>query len=284
MNGAEAGGASPPAPAALEGAGFPALAAVPEELWRRAAAAPERLLLLDYDGTLAPFAVDPAQAFLLPAVSRSLRRLADSVHTQVGIVSGRPLEGLLALLGPWHGPLVAEHGWTLRWPDGEIARHPLDPARETRLAEAADAAAREVAAVRVERKRTAVVAHTRGLPTAVARDAAAAVELRWRPATANGGLRLTEIDGGLELRATGHDKGTAVAELLARRPGATFAVYLGDDHTDEDAFAAVDGRGLGLRVGRGERPSRAVGTLPDCEAVAEFLAAWRVRVETEGEP
>ena len=42
-------------------------------------------------------------------------------------------------------------------------------------------------------------------------------------------------------------------------------------------------RGLGLRVGRAERPSQAAGVLPDCEAVAEFLAAWWVRIEEAGE-
>ena len=255
---------------------------MPEELWQRAAAAPERLLLLDYDGTLAPFARDPSQAFLLPEVGRWLRRITASTRTEVGIVSGRPLEGLLALLGRWPGPLVAEHGWTFRWPDGQVDRHPLDPHREALLAEAADAAERAAPAARIERKRTAVVAHTRGLPEDVARESEAAVERRWRLACAAGLLRRTAIDGGLERRAVGHDKGTAVEELLAWRPGARFVAYLGDDSTNEDAFAVLDGRGIGLKVGRAEATTRAQGELADCEAVAEFLAAWWQRVEAEG--
>ena len=67
----------------------------------------------------------------------------------------------------------------------------------------------------------------------------------------------------------------ALAMLLARQPGDTLAVYIGDDETDEDAFAFLQGRGLGIRVGRLPATTAAAGTLPDCQAVVELLCTWR---------
>ncbi len=70
----------------------------------------------------------------------------------------------------------------------------------------------------------------------------------------------------------------AALHPVHRRPivsAGTFPVCVGDDLTDEDAFAVVASRGLGIRVGRARRRSNAVARLPSCAAVAAFLAGWR---------
>ncbi|MBZ0088901.1 MAG: hypothetical protein K8H90_00840, partial [Thermoanaerobaculia bacterium] len=90
-------------------------------------------------------------------------------------------------------------------------------------------------------------------------------------------LEVRAIDGGWELRARGRDKGTAVEAIGARLGGQAFAVYAGDDETDEDAFAAVSRFGFGVRVGTGDRSTRAHARLPDVAAMAAFLEIWAVR-------
>ncbi len=62
------------------------------------------------------------------------------------------------------------------------------------------------------------------------------------------GLHLLPFDGGLELRSTNRTKGTAVAQILAQEPAALPAAYLGDDLTDEDAFAAIGSQGYSILV------------------------------------
>lgn len=70
------------------------------------------------------------------------------------------------------------------------------------------------------------------------------------------------------------DKGKAVLWLLQALDLNTTAVlplYLGDDITDEDAFKALDGLGIGIVVGEDARPSIARYVLENPDEVHEFL-------------
>lgn len=243
-------------------------------LWTALATPGQRLLMFDYDGTLAPFRVNRAHAVLPSSTRRSLRRLASlSDHTLV-IVSGRSLSELARLVGGLPIHLVGEHGWEEREPGGRIRRAPMRAAPAIALASAA-ARAEELGLVdHLERKRTAVVLHVRGMHASDARGALRSVTRAWKPLARSGGLRLDEIVGGLELRAIGHDKGEVVRRLLAMRPRPGLAVYIGDDTTDEDAFAAVRSRGVGVRVGVRHRVTRATGTLASPADVSRFLGEW----------
>ncbi len=250
------------------------LEGIPARLWQAVAMAPHRLLMLDYDGTLAPFSADRARA-LPPERSRELlERLAARPGTTVAIVSGRPLGDLQRLTGPLPVTLVGEHGWELRDARGAVLRHPPS-AQQAALLERADLAARgHGLGARLERKHASLVLHTRGLSP----DEAAALQREatrlWRHATASGGARLDRIERGLELRLRGHDKGTAVATLRSRVPAGTLAVYVGDEATDEDAFGAIRDGGFGVRVGDPGRPTRATAWLPDPAGVTAFLEEW----------
>jgi len=250
---------------------------VPQALWSELASAPHRLLLLDYDGTLAPFRADRREAVPLPEALRLVTLIAERPSTTVAIVSGRPILELDPLLGEAGRRLmvVGEHGWELRPPGGPILQHPLPVEAWLGLDRAAQAAAARGWEELLESKRTAVMLHTRGLHD---REAAAWFEREcrelWGADAAAAGLRLSEVDGGVELRVPGRDKGTAVREILLSSPAGAYPVYLGDDATDEDAFEAVRERGLGIRVGPEERPSRAAGRIVSCEEVPLFLVEW----------
>ncbi|HTM58394.1 MAG TPA: trehalose-phosphatase, partial [Candidatus Udaeobacter sp.] len=105
-----------------------------------------------------------------------------------------------------------------------------------------------------------------------ARSVEADLEERWQPIAGEGTLRLDRTDGGLELRALGHDKGSAAASLIGACPSRTIAVFVGDDRSDEDAFEVVSSGGFGVRVGA-HRASRATLRL-EPERLSEFLDQW----------
>jgi trehalose 6-phosphate phosphatase len=259
----------------VKGAAAALLEGVPAALWSRAAAVPHRLLLLDYDGTLAPFRVRRDEARPLPGIARLVGRIAARGGTTVAVISGRPLAQLIGLVGLLPVVLVGEHGWESRLPDGRIERHALPDAIAARLEQAAGEAVAADLGGRVETKRGALVLHTRGLAATQAEEVVREGRRVWEPAAGYGGLRLDVIDGGLELRARSRDKGTAVRDLVAAAPAGALVVYLGDDVTDEDAFReAGRGGGFGIRVGTEDRRSLASGRLPSVEAVETFLERW----------
>jgi trehalose-phosphatase len=274
----------------------PALAVppgVPGALWSRVAGAPHRLLMLDYDGTLAPLQIQADAARPRPRLLNLVARIAAAgdesraageagsragagavAHSSVAIVSGRTLPDLERLIGRLPVILVGEHGWDVRWPGRPTIRHPLPEPVAAGLRRAAAAAEAAGFAHHIERKRCAVILHTRGLTPAHAEEMARACAVPWALEAAAGALRLDRIDGGIELRAAARDKGTAVRELIAAVPTGAAAVCLGDDVSDEDAFLEVAQHGFGLRVGLDERPSHAAGRLPTQDDVEAFLAAW----------
>ncbi|HUK64300.1 MAG TPA: HAD-IIB family hydrolase, partial [Dongiaceae bacterium] len=116
------------------------LAGIPAALWRWVVQARHRLLMLDYDGTLAPFAVARADARPSPETIALLQRIAASPGTTLAIVSGRRLDEIEALMADVPATLIGEHGWERRRADGTYLRIPLDPATAATLAAAVQAA------------------------------------------------------------------------------------------------------------------------------------------------
>jgi trehalose-phosphatase len=248
---------------------------IPEAFWATLVARSPRVLMLDYDGTLAPFHVDRLAARPLAASTRALKQIGRLAGTRLAIVSGRPVSELAALLSPVAAVLVGEHGWESRDGDG-LRQHPLPEAQAAALARAANAVI-GIAGPHLELKRTAIALHTRGLPSGEAAALASSCLAAWRPEIDAGLVRPHAVNGGLELRADGHDKGSAVVELLQRGGPGAWGVFVGDDTTDEDAFRALAGRGFGIRVGEVSGASHADAVLADCRAVAGFLETWLER-------
>jgi trehalose 6-phosphate phosphatase len=264
---------------------------VPSLFWERVRRSRHRLLMLDYDGTLAPFRLERSQA-LIPAATRAvLQRLLSSRTTRIAIISGRQVSELERLIGPLPVDLVGEHGWEARSADGRTSRHRLTAEAAMRLEQASRAARASGWGPRLERKRCSLVLHTRGLPLEAARELEFACERLWRTYYERDGLRLHPIDGGLTLRAVGRHKGTAVAELIAGSPPDTLSVYLGDDTTDEDAFHELLDCGVTIHVGTMSCSSTARFHLGSTDDVGAFLSRWEevARATTEddaaaGEP
>lgn len=261
-------------------ANHPASPMLPTEFWQQVRNARHRFLGLDYDGTLAPFAIDPMQARPLSGIADLLRELSASGHTRLAIISGRPVAEVLALLD--HPPLtvVGNHGFEIHWQDGSYAlRNPSAEQRQGLTVLRSHLENRGYGG-RLEVKLTSLALHTRGMESGAARMVEQEFLSRLSVRALSYGLECRQFNGGVEIRCRGWTKGDALMELLKGWPEERFAVYVGDDDTDEDAFAALAGRGVGIRVGSREQPTAAAGLLPDCAAVADFLQTWQRTMET----
>lgn len=190
----------------------------------------ETAILLDVDGTLAPIVERPGDA-RVPEPTRAVLRDLAGRYALVAAVSGRPAEEVRALIGLDEVVAVGEHGLE------------LDP-RARSWAPTVHAFADSVDWP-AERKGASVSFHYR----AVTDEAAALASLRQVADRAlAAGLRPCWGRKVLEIRPPiDVDKGTAIRSLLAERE-LRRALYAGDDATDLDAFRALDGLELAVRV------------------------------------
>ena len=120
--------------------------------------------------------------------------------------------------------------------------------------------------VSLEVKPASVAVHVRKAQRGIGDRALAAV--RSGPATWDG-VQVTEGKKVIELAVVQTDKGRAL-DVLRRRVSATAAIFLGDDVTDEKAFARLSGPDIGVKVGPGE--SLAQFQINDTVEVATVLA------------
>ncbi len=249
------------------------------DFWERLAPAGDSSLVLDYDGTLAPFHVDRMRALPLDGVVELLTRIRDAGRTHLSIMTGRPMKELLALLGDLDIPVSASQGTEFRFPDGTLLTLVPTQVQEERLARALEEARAIAPDGRVERKIASVAMHTRGVDPEQAKSMEDELCSLWEEDANDHNLECRRFLGGVELRLDDIDKGTALEKLLERRPDDDFCVYVGDDYTDEDALEVLVDRGIGIKVGSPEIPTHARGRLADPCAVREFLKGW-VRTAT----
>ena len=242
---------------------------------RRTRAAEYRILLLDYDGTLAPFREERDDAVPYEGVRPLLQRLRADESSRLVVISGRAIRDLVPLLGLERPPeLWGSHGLEHLDPDGGYERAEMDEASLRGLEEARAWAEESGMAARAERKPGCLALHLRGLdPNDAERRRREALD-RFRRLAERSKLEVHEFDGGIELRVPGRDKGDAVRAVLRDADPETPVAYLGDDLTDEDAFRALEGRGLRVLVREELRPTAADVWLRPPEELLAFLRAW----------
>jgi trehalose-phosphatase len=214
----------------------------------RIARMPLLLVACDYDGTLAPIVEDPTKAVPLPESVAAVRALAALPQTTVAVVSGRALRDLATLSRlPSEVHLVGSHGSEFDIGFVERISPELVEVR-TRLGSELRRIAADRHGVRLERKPASVAVHTRG---AGAEDKAAVLaEIRNGPATWPD-VTVTEGKEVVELSVIPTNKGTAVDQLRTQM-SASAVLFIGDDVTDENAFANLHGPDVGIKIGPGE--------------------------------
>ena len=249
-----------------------------ERFFSRVARASRRALILDYDGTLAPFTVDRDHAYPYEGVREILSAFLRTDETRLVLVSGRAVKDLIPLLGIDPIPEIwGSHGRERLLPDGTYETARIDDRASEGLAQAKAWIVEEELVDYLEEKPASLAVHTRGLDQNTEQELRERVSESWRLLRERNGLDVHLFAGGIELRVPGVDKGSAVHTILAEVGEDAAAAYAGDDLTDEDAFRAIKGRGLGILATEQLRPTAADVWLRPPEELLDFMDAWLVR-------
>lgn len=246
-----------------------------EALLKAVARAPQSLLMLDYDGTLAPFRKDPQQAFPYPGIPAVLQQIVRTGKTRVVIISGRDANEVIPLLAIAPPPEVwGLHGRQRLKPGGSADLPALDHATVSALAAAENWLRYQNLEHTAEFKAGSIAVHWRGMSENKAEVVRGLVLMGWTTIARDTGLNLLEFDGGIEISAGEEDKGDAVLTILSEMDPDTPAAYLGDDATDEHAFQAMHGRGLSVLVRPRWRATAAKVRLTPPDEVLDLLQRW----------
>jgi trehalose-phosphatase len=245
------------------------------DFFGRLSCSSERLLFLDYDGTIAPFHPDPSQAVAYPQISERLQRLIDITNTRLIFVTGRRARNLCRMMPLRPVPEIWGTGGIERLqPDGDYEQLPINTAQLKILASVkATLKAIDIESW-LEPKPGSVAVHWRGLSPSVARRDAEVILAAFFNELGRDRLRIVRFDGGLEIRVAPYTKATAVLRTLETAAQNSVAAYLGDDEPDEDAFCALRGQDLGVLVREQSRETAANLWVRPPEEVHMFLDAW----------
>jgi len=243
--------------------------------FRKVALADQRVLIVDYDGTIAPFSSDRHRAFPYPAVPPLLHRIREKCRTRLIMISGRSAHSVVQLLGLNPPPEVwGIHGLERLRPDGqyqgpEVSDHALEALvqAESRLESLELSHLLDV-------RPGAVGVHWRGLQPSETLEVRAKAYSVLTSLAVESGLIVADFDGGVEIRLRSANTGDAVRTILSEIHENVPVAYLGDDTSDENAFRVLNGRGLTALVRPKHRFTAAQLWLRPPDELVGFLHEW----------
>jgi trehalose-phosphatase len=216
------------------------------------------LLLTDFDGTLSDLVTNPAEARVSPDVATEVAAVARLPRATFGVVSGRRVQDIHERVGKAAAFAAGLHGLEI---DGTLTkyRHPALDDVQPIVRSVCEVAQRELAwcaGLFLEDKTYSLTCHVRGVPSDLAQRALDQFVEIAQPHVSSRALKILPAAEALELLPlTDWNKGRAVEWIrdhMTRVVRPISIVYLGDDRTDEDAFAALGDDDVAIGVG--ERP------------------------------
>jgi len=229
----------------------------------------KRLIFLDYDGTLVPFASIPEAAKPDADLQNLLVSLAQDTKNQVVIISGRNREALEEFFEDVNIGLVAEHGAWIRGSRGNWATTgDYNTDWKEKIRSILDHFKRRTPGALVEEKDFSLVWHYRKTAPELSSVRVAELKNTLYFLTANLELDVAEGNKIVEVKNSGINKGHAAIEWISKKKW-DFILAVGDDATDEDLFRELPEFAYSIKIGLA--PSRAKLRFKTQNEVIPFL-------------
>lgn len=218
--------------------------------------AANRLIFLDYDGTLAPFIVDPALSKPDVKIKRIIQGFVHDPKNHLVIISGRDKNILEKWLGAYEVDIIGEHGvWLKEKGKGWRTISQLRNDWKEEMRHVMELYVDRTPGSFIEEKDYSLVWHFRKVETGLG-------ELRSRELTEhlsylaiNNSLQVIEGDKNVEVKNIEINKGRAASLWLEKYP-ANFVLAIGDDWTDEDTFKVMPNEAVTIKVGLGNSAAK----------------------------
>ena len=233
--------------------------------------AKKRLLFLDYDGTIVPFAPKPDQAKPAAETLSVIGKLSKDKLNTVIIISGRDERELDDWLGHLPVHLIAEHGTFEKRAGVWQPTVNIDESWKEQIRQIMQPFVQKTPGTLLEEKKSGLVFHYRNAFSRVnAAKIADELYRKLKPTVEKQGLHISHSSMVVEVRCGGADKGQAAQDLLASG-NYDFVLCAGDSQTDEDMFNELKSKAFCIKVGVGKTAANYRVSSP--EALLNFLEA-----------
>jgi trehalose 6-phosphate synthase/phosphatase len=212
--------------------------------------ATRRCILLDYDGTLAPYQKLPSLAVPSEELIQLLKDLTSEEANEIVIISGRDVNTLEKWLGKLPVNMIAEHGACIKLKHGEWKEQvALNTEWKEQVRPLMQLFVDRCAHSFIEEKKSTVAWHYRNTNQELGFMRSRELRNSLLQLTANTPLQVIDGNKVLEVRMVGVDKGASAITMIGNIDP-DFILCIGDDATDEDMFKALRDRAHTIKIGR----------------------------------
>jgi trehalose 6-phosphate synthase/phosphatase len=237
----------------------------------------KRCILLDYDGTLAPYQKIPALATPSEELIQLLKQFTNDTSNEIVIISGRDSQTLDKWLGHLPLTLVAEHGAILKYKNEDWKEQiSITTEWKEQIRPLMQLFVDRCAGSFIEEKKTTLAWHYRNTHPELGFSRSRELRNSLLQLITNTSLQVIDGNKVLEVRMVGVDKG-ATATTILNNINPDFILCIGDDTTDEDMFRLLRGSGYTIKIGRGN--TAAQYTILSQREVFPFLRRFLKQVE-----
>ncbi len=222
---------------------------VKEEIAAKFKNAKNKVLFLDYDGTMAPFEKLPENAKPTPRVFDILDALHQDTNTKVIIITGRDRDTIEQWFGHKNYTLITEHGAWLKESDGDWElMERVDNKWFEAIAPILESFTDRTPGSLVEEKRYSLAWHFRNVDPDLGKKRASSLKTTIQQLIANHNLEILEGDKVIEIKVSGVSKGKSASKMLVEKEY-DFIFAIGDDWTDEHMFKELPNTAHTVKVG-----------------------------------
>ena len=237
----------------------------------------KRCILLDYDGTLAPYQKLPSLATPSNELIDLLKQLTSDASNEIVVISGRDVDTLEKWLGKLPLNMIAEHGACVKHKGGEWKEQtPINTEWKEQVRPLMQLFVDRCAGSFIEEKKSTLAWHYRNTNSELGFIRSRELRNALLQLTANTPLQVVDGNRVLEVRMVGVDKGAAATAIIqSLEPD--FILGIGDDATDEDMFRALRDKAYTVKIGRAN--TAAQYTILSQKEVLPFLKRFIKPVE-----